>query len=188
MTRSLKVIVGAVVVLSLLVLGLYAYRTSMLFGARTAEGFRLLTAMPGATGFEPTIMPSGPVLANKSTSDLDVDFGYKVGATAYSYSLALSFPANDDHGTAKVVARHAGNSVTLDAPAVRRWDEPRKGYAVALVEDFGAPPGVPSLCIKAVIGPSEARVDLKDGSICIAQRDRAGACHPETLACGLIRQ
>ncbi len=188
MTRSFKVIGGAVLVPLLLVLGLFAYRKLMLFGDRTAEGYELLTAMPGATGFEPTILPSGPVLENQSTGDLAVNFGYKVGTTAYSFSLALSFPDKDEHGKAKVIARHATQSASVDATAVRRWDEPRKAYAVALIDDFGSPPGVPSLCIKAVIGPSETRFDLKDGSICIAQRDRAGHCHPETLACGLMRQ
>ena len=188
MTGSFKVIGGAVLVLLLLVLGLYAYRKLMLFGGRTPEGYELLTAMPGATGFEPTALPSGPVLENESTSDLAVNFGYKVGTTAYSYSLALSFPGGDEHGKAKVIARHAAHSASVEATAIRRWDEPRKAYAVALIDDFGSPPGVPSLCIKAVVGPSQARFDLKDGSICIAQRDRTGQCHPETLACGLIRQ
>ena len=188
MTRPFKVIGGAVAVLVALVLGLYATRKLLLFGGRTAEGYQLLTAMPGATGFEPAALPAGPVLENQSTGDLAVNFGYKVGATAYSYSLTLSFPAKDDHGQARLIARHADTSVSIDASAMRRWDEPRKAYAVALIDDFGAPPGVPSLCIKAVIGPSQTRLDLKEGSICIAQRDRAGACHPETLACGLIRQ
>ena len=74
---------------------------------------------------------------------------------------------------------------------MRRFDEPRHAYAVALSGSFGAPsrggPVVPALCIKAVIGPSKADYDLTGASICVAQRDAAGECHPETLACGLIR-
>ena len=87
-----------------------------------------------------------------------------------------------------MTVRHSNRSASVESVAVRRWDEPRKAYSVALQNRFDLEPSVPALCIKAVIGPDEASYDLKNGSLCIAERDGNGTCHPETLACGLIRQ
>lgn len=188
MPRSLKLIGGVLALVVILVAGLYAYRSIMLWDGRTPEGYQMLTVVPNAAGFEPASLPSGPVLENQSTSDLALNFGYKVGGIPYSYSLVLTFPAKADQGHATVTVRHATRSASVESSAVRRWDAPRKAFAVALEGGFDKEPNAPALCIKAVIGPSQTSYDLKDGSVCIAQRDTAGGCHPETLACGLIRQ
>ena len=187
MSRPFKLIGGAIALVVLLVAGLYAYRSLMLYEGRTPEGYQMLTAMPGAASFEPQALPQGPVLENQSPRDLAVNFGYKVGGIPYSYSVALSFPDKGNAGKATVTVRHATRDASVESPALRRWDEPRKAYEVALADRFEIEPAVPALCIKAVIGPDPANYDLKDASICIAQRDAAGTCHPETLACGLIR-
>ena len=188
MIRTLTWIGGLTALLVVLVAGRYAYRTLMLWDGRTPEGYQMLTAMPGASGFEPKALPAGPRLENQSTTDLAVNFGYKVGDTPYSYSLVLRFPQGANDGQATLTVRHATRSASLDAAAVRRWDEPRKAFSVALTDTFAVQPAVPALCLKAVIGPRQAGYDLKDASLCIAQRDGSGACHLETLACGLIRQ
>ena len=188
MSRPLKLIGGAAVLLILLVAGRYAYRVLMLWDGRTPEGYQMLTALPDTPGFEPKIMPAGPVLDNQSTTDLAVNFGYNVGHIPYSYSLALAFPPSSDTGHATLTVRHATRSASVETDVSRRWDEPRKAYAVALTGTFAIDPAVPSLCIKAVIGPSQKNYDLKEASLCVAQRDTAGTCHPETLACGRIRQ
>jgi hypothetical protein len=187
MTRTLTLIGGLVVLMAALVAGLYAYRSLMLYDGRTPEGYPMLTALPGSQSFEPINLPKAPVLENQSTSDLAVNFGYKVGGIPYSYSLELAFPPGATAGRAKVTARHATRSATIDAPANRAWDEPRKAYAVALEDKFDIDPAVPALCIKAVIGPRDVGYELSGASLCIAQRDNRGTCHPETLACGLIR-
>lgn len=188
MSSRLKPIVYVLGLLIVLVVGLYVYRTVMLWDGRTPEGYKLLTAMPDAMGFEPTDLPKGPVLENQSTSDLAVNFGYRVGDIPYSYSLVLAFAPQGMDGHATVTARHSTRSASVETATVRRWDAPRKAYAVALHEKFNIQPTVPSLCIKAVIGPDPSNYDLKDGSICVAQRGTNGDCHAETLACGLIRQ
>ena len=188
MTRTLTLIGGLVALMVVLVAGLYAYRSLMLYEGRTPEGYPMLTAMPGSESFEPAKMPAQPVLANQSASDLAVNFGYKVGGIPYSYSMELAFPPKSDSGEAKVTVRHATRNATVATPATRRWDAPRKAYSVALEDKFDIDPAVPALCIKAVIGPSETNYDLKGASLCIAQRDIKGICHPETLACGTIRQ
>ncbi len=188
MTRTLTLIGGLVVLMVVLVAGLYAYRSLMLYDGRTPEGYQMLTAFPGSESFEPASLPNGPMLMNQSASDLAVNFGYKVGGIPYSYSLELAFPPKSDDGQAKVTVRHATRSATIDTPTTRRWDAPRAAYAVALEDKFDVDPAVPALCIKAVIGPSDTGYDLKGASLCIAQRDVKGVCHPETLACGLIRQ
>lgn len=188
MTRPIKLIGGAIALLILLVAGLYAYRSLMLWAGRTPEGYQLLTVIPNSESFEPKALPPGPVLENQSASDLAVNFGYKVGGIPYSYSLELSFPEKADQGRAKVTARHANRGGSVEAATTRSWDAPRKAYAVALQDKFDIDPAVPALCIKAVIGPTDTRYDLKGASLCIAQRDVKGTCHPETLACGLIRQ
>ena len=183
-----KSILGVVLLFGVLVSGLYGYRSLMLWGGRTPEGYQLLTPMPGATGFEPSTQPSGPVLESQSSSDLAVNFGYKVGGIPYSYSLVLDFKRDADQGHAILTVRHSNRSASSESDTVRHWDEPRKAYAVALADAFSLEPKAPALCLKAVIGPSKTRYDLADGSICIAQRDATGECHPETLACGIIRQ
>lgn len=188
MTSRLKPIVSVLGLLVVLLGGLYVYRALMLWDGRTPEGYQLLTAVPDSMGFEPTELPKRPVLENQSTSDLAVNFGYRVGNVPYSYSLVLAFAPKGTDGHATVIARHATRSASIETATARRWDEPRKSYAVALQEKFDIQPSVPSLCIKAVIGPDQSNYDLKDGSVCVAQRDGHGGCHPETLACGLIRQ
>ena len=188
MARPLKGILGVVALLILLVAGLYAYRSLMLWDGRTPEGYQLLTAIPGAESFEPKTLPSGPVLDNQSTTGLTVHFGYKVGGIPFSYALDLAFPPKSGQGQAKLTALHANRVGTVETATTRLWDAPRKAYAVALEDKFVLDPPVPSLCIKAVIGPNNAGYDLEHASLCIAQRDARGTCHPETLACGLIRQ
>lgn len=188
MTSPLKLIVGALALVLVLVAGLYGYRSVMLWNGRTPEGYQMLTSVPNAAGFEPAALPKDPVLENQSTSDLAVNFGYKVGGIPYSYSMVLTFPAKSAEGHATVTVRHATRTASVETNALRRWDEPRKAYSVALQDRFDIDPAVPALCIKAVIGPNNDSYDLKDGSVCIAQRDANGGCHPETLACGLIRQ
>ena len=203
MRRPLRLAGAVVLLFVLLVGGLYAYRSLMLFDGRTPEGFQLLTPMPNSAGFEPAAQPRGPVLANRSASGgLAVDFGYKVGSIAYSYALTLDLPRDGrqgdasqgdasqgdaSQGEAEVTARHANRTASSRTAAVPRWDEPRQAYAVALTETFDTEPKVPALCFKAVVGPSLQHLDLAHASICIAQRDMQGQCHPETLACGLIR-
>lgn len=187
MRRVLATLGALAALIVVLVAGRYAYRSLMLFDGRTPEGFELLTRMPGAAGFEPTALPPGPRLENQASGSLDVEFGYKVDAIPYSYSLDLAFPASAQEGKASVTVRHATRSQTVTMKAVRRWDTPRGAYAVALEPVFDMQPSVPALCIKTVIGPSLATLQLKDGSICVARRDRDGQCHPETLACGLVR-
>ena len=88
---------------------------------------------------------------------------------------------------ATVTARHAGKIAKSETPALRLWDTPRDGYAVALKDSFDMDPAVPALCLKALIGPAKVGYDLKGASLCVAQLDGAGTCHPETLACGQIR-
>ena len=187
MTRVFKLVVGAGALAAVLVGGLYGYRSLMLYDGRTPEGYPLLAAVTGGESFEPPTRPTAPVLENQSTGDLAVNFGYRVADISYSYSLALAFPNGSEQGQAKLIARHDTRSATLDVPVVRRWDEPRHAYEVALADRFAIDPAVPALCLKAVIGPSLATYDLKDASLCIAQRDSGGGCHPETLACGAIR-
>ena len=86
-----------------------------------------------------------------------------------------------------ITAQRDGHSASTDTAAVRRLDEPRKAYSVALSDKFMLSPPVPGLCIKAVVGPDLDHIDLKDGTICVARRDADGNCHPETLACGHLK-
>ena len=188
MAGPLRLVLGGVLLFGVLVVGLYAYRSLMLWGGRTPEGYQLLTPMPGSTGFEPSAQPSGPVLESQSSTDLAVNFGYKVGGIPWSYSLVLEFKRDADKGRAILTVRHSNRSASSESETVRRWDVPRKAFAVALADTFDIEPKAPALCLKAVIGPNKTRYDLSDGSICIAQRDASGQCHPETLACGIIRQ
>ena len=188
MSRPIKLVGGAVVLMVVLVAGIYAYRSLMLWDGRTPEGYQLLTPMPGAAGFEPTEQPKGPILENQSSSDFAINFGYKVGGIPYSYSLVLDFPRDADDGQAVVTVRHSNRSASSKSATARRWDEPRKAFAVALTDAFEIDPKAPALCLKAVIGPSKTSYDLKNGSLCVAQRDSSGQCHPETLACGLLHQ
>jgi hypothetical protein len=187
MFRSFKLIGGLIALVIVLVGGLYAYRSLMLYEGRTPEGYQLLTAVPGSLSFEPETLPQDPVLENQSAHDLGLNFGYKVGGIPYSYELNLRFSDSGDQGHATVTVRHATREASAETGAVRRWDEPRKAYAVAIQDKFDMQPAVPSLCIKAVIGPEIKSFDLRNASICVAQRDGTGTCHPETLACGLIR-
>lgn len=188
MSRPLKLIGGAIALVVLLVAGLYARRALMLYDGQTPEGYRLLTALPDAESFEPKTLPDGPVLENQSPSDLEVNFGYKVGGIPYSYTMALRFRGSGDDGRATVTVHHGARDASVETNVVRRWDAPRDAYAVAVEDKFDIiQPPVPSLCIKAVVGAQTKSYDLKAASICVAQRDGTGTCHPETLACGLIR-
>ena len=187
MPRTLKTVAVVVLALILVVGGLVAWRIVVRGTRSTPEGFAMLTPVPGATGFEPRDRPSGPVLQNRDPGSLAVDFGYKVGGVPYGYSLALTFAPGAEQGRASIAVHHDGRTASTDSEAVRRYDEPRKAYAVALSDKFMISPPVPALCIKAVVGPDLTRYDLADGTICVAQRDAGGACHPETLACGLLR-
>ena len=186
MSRTPKTAALAVLVLILVAGGLVAWRT-IVRGRNTPEGYALLTPVPGSAGFEPRKRPSGPALKNTGPSALKVDFGYEVGGTPYGYSLALAFAPGASEGRATVTVHRDGHDASTEGAAARRWDEPRKGYAVALSDKFMISPPVPALCIKAVLGPDLARYDLDDATLCVAQRDGGGACHPETLACGLLR-
>ena len=159
----------------------------MLSQGRTPEGYALLTALPGSASFAPAELPAHPVLENSSPDDLVVDFGYRVGGISYSYTLALAFPPGGDQGEARVTARHASRAASVEAATTRLWDAPQDAYAVALQDTFDIDPAVPSLCIKALIGPRRTGYDLAHASLCVAQRDGKGNCHPETLACGQIR-
>jgi hypothetical protein len=185
MSRPLKLLGGALALVILLAGVLYAYRSMMLAEGRTPEGYKLLTAAPAA-GFEPSGLPQRPILANTASQGLAIDFGYVVGGIPYSYSLTLRFEGSDA-GRATVTARHATREASVETPAVRRWDAPRRAFAVALQDRFDLEPAVPALCIKTVIGGDSAPLDLRDASLCVAQMDATGACHPETLACGTIR-
>jgi hypothetical protein len=187
MSRLLKLVGSLVLLVVVLASALYAYRSLMLFEGRTPEGYQLLTAVPGSDGFEPKVLPKEPVLENQAVGSLAFNFGYKVGNTPYSYSVALNFPGQGETGKATVTVRHGTRDASVETNVVRRWDEPRQAYSIALQDKFDVEPAVPSLCIKAVIGPNTANYDLNSASVCIAQRDVSGNCHPETLACGLIR-
>ncbi len=186
MSRSLKTVALALLVVILIVGGLVAWRV-VVRGTRSPEGFTLLTPVPGATGFEPKDRPSGPVLRNRAPGSLAVDFGYKVGGVPYGYSLALTFAPGREQGRAVVTVHRDGRTASTDSEATRRYDEPRKAYSVALSDKFMISPPVPALCIKAVVGPALARYDLADGTLCVAQRGADDTCHPETLACGVLR-
>ncbi len=188
MTGLIKVLAGVALAIAVLLGGLYALHSLMSVNGRTPEGYKLLAAVPGAAGFEPGTMPAAPVLENQSATDLAVNFGYRVANIPYSYSLDLAFPKGGEQGHAKLIARHATHSATVDVPVTRRWDAPRGAYQVAVQDRFDIDPPVPALCLKAVIGPNLATYDLGSASVCIAQRDSKGDCHPETLACGQIRQ
>ncbi len=187
MARFLGLIGLVVLAVAVVATAFYAYQALMLRAGRTPEGYQILTVVPGASGFEPSRLPDGPVLESQSARDLALNFGYAVGGVAHAYSLVLAFPRESETGRAVVTARVAGRSASSECEATRRWDEPRHAYSVALSETFTDGPDVPALCMKAVIGPSKAGYELKDASICVARRDAAGQCHPETLACGLIR-
>lgn len=187
MSRTLKIIAAAVLVVILVVGALVAWRVLLRGSRESKTGFALLTPMPGAIGFEPKERPSGPVLRNRAPASLAVDFGYKVGGVPYEYSMTLAFQPGAEQGRASVMVHRDGHDASTDSDAVRRFDEPRKAYTVALADKFMITPPVPALCIKAVVGPDLARYDLADGTICVAQRGTDGTCHPETLACGLLR-
>ena len=191
MPRWLGLVGAAVLAVAVVAFGLVGYRAMMRWTGRTPEGYQILTAVPGASGFEPAKLPAGPVLESQSSRDLALNFGYRVAGVAHAYSLVLDFPRDAEEGHATLVARIGRRSLTCESGAVRHFDEPRHAYAVALAGSFKGFPregaAVPALCVKAVIGASKADYDLADASICVAQRDAAGECHPETLACGLIR-
>ena len=188
MTRALKLAVALGVLVVVLVAGIYGYRALMLSQGQTPEGYQLLTSLPGAISFAPEHPPAEPVIEAKTDSKLAVDFGYRVAGISYSYALSLDFPPGSDQGKATVVARHANREGSTETSVTRLWDAPRDAYAVALQDTFDIDPAVPSLCIKAVIGPKREGYDLSHASICVAQRDGKGNCHPETLACGQIRE
>jgi hypothetical protein len=82
-----------------------------------------------------------------------------------------------------------GTNADLDPfPVERHFSDSRKAYLIAVSHDLSKmTPAVPSLCVRAVLGPSKTRFDLSDASLCVMQRDQDGRGHPATLACGVIR-
>ena len=139
-------------------------------------------------GSEPVTIPAAPVLRNNATppGHLALEFGYKVGAIAYTYRLGLAFDADADRGTMDFGV--AEGRATASVPVTRRWSESRHAYFVATSHDFADGASSPNLCIRAVLGPSKAALDLAGASLCVMQRDADGRCHPATLACGQVRQ
>lgn len=187
MSFNAKVAAGVLLTAILLAGGLLAYRLASPRREALPDGYAMLTPVPGSSGFEPTQRPEAPVLRNRAPGSLAIDFGYAVGGVPYAYTLSLSFPAGAAAGRALLSVHRGGSSASTDSQAFRRWDEPRAAYAVALSDKFMTVPPMPGLCLKAVLGPALTRYDLADGTLCVAQRDGGGACHPETLACGLLR-
>ena len=152
-----------------------------------SEVLRATRAEDGGT--EPVALPDGPVLRNTSRDPgrMVVDFGYRTGAGAFVYRLGLAFAGEAETGTMDLgVPRGATDSLD-QFPAERRWSGSRGAYLVAVSHALARRPAVPSLCVRAVIGPTKAGFDLHDASLCVMQRDGDGRCHPTTLACGLIR-
>jgi hypothetical protein len=140
-------------------------------------------------GTEPVSIPERPVLKNSAREPgrLAVDFGYAIGKTTYGYRLALAFAPDVANGTMDLGAAR-GKAERLDQfTADRRWSETRKAYLVAVSHDL-TKYDVPSLCVRAVIGPDATRLDLSQASLCVMQRDQDGRCHPSTLACGMLRE
>ena len=182
-----KLAVGACVILAVGG-GLIAVRRSRTAPEAPSPAETLAATQPADGGSEPLNVPATPILRNAATTPgrLAVSFGYKVGATSYAYRLGLAFDQDADRGTIDVGV--AGRDAAEATPVTRRWSESRHAYLVATSHDFaeGSVPA-PNLCIRAVIGPSKAALDLGGASLCVMQRDGDGRCHPATLACGQIR-
>jgi hypothetical protein len=189
MISNLK-LAAALCLLFLVVAGsALVYRNTRPPSAAIADAATTLTATQAEDGgTEPVALPATPVLKNNAADPglLDVTFGYKVGSKAYAYHLALAFAPDADKGTMDL---ETPQGKTADAfPIERRFSETRKAYLIAVSRDLGAMvPAVPSLCVRAVVGPSKTSFDLGDASLCVMQRDQDGRCHPTTLACGLLR-
>ncbi len=189
MKPFLKLAIGACLVLAL-GLGLLATRRyrSVPVVPDPAEVLTAVKAQDGGT--EPDALPVSPVLKNKKVEpeQATFDFGYRIGATTYAYRLGLAFGADTEAGTMALGALRNGADGVDTFPVTRRWSESRHAYLVAASHDFagsGAP--VPNLCIRAVLGPSKAALDLQGASLCVMQRDGDGGCHAATLACGQLR-
>jgi hypothetical protein len=191
MTSNLK-LAAALCLLFLFVAGsALVYRNSRAPLATAADPATTLSPTKAEDdGTEPVALPATPVLKNNAADPglLDLSFGYKVGSTAYAYHLSLAFPADADKGTMDLAPPTGKTADAAAFPVERRFSESRKAYLIAVSRDLGAMvPAVPSLCVRAVVGPSKAGFDLSDASLCVMQRDQDGRCHPTTLACGLIR-
>jgi hypothetical protein len=171
--------------------GIVLYREVSVPAAAVVDPATILrAAQPVAGGTEPVALPAGPVLRNAAhdPNRVSVEFGYAVGGYPYAYSLSLAFSPDSDLGSMDIVP--AGHPVpTREAfPAERRWSETRKAYLVAVSHEIPARTArAPSLCVRAVLGPSRAELDLGKASLCVMLHDHDGRCHPSTLACGLIR-
>ena len=164
-------------------------RTPAVATADAAETLRPVQAQDGGT--EPAALPDAPVLKAvfSDPGHIRVDFGYApAGGNAYAYRLDLAFAPDADRGTMGLGARGGHARDPQPIPVERRWSESRNAYLVAVSRDLGAlTPPIPSLCIRAVLGPSRTQIDLGAASLCAMQRDPTGRCHPSTLACGLLR-
>ncbi len=181
-------IAGLGVILVLAVLGFVAYRSTMAPSEMVDAAEILSPVMAEDGGTEPSALPAAPVLKSSAREPgrAAFDFGYKVGKTTYAYRVALSFPPDVEKGTMDLgVAKDRSDSLD-QFPTDRHWSESRKAYYVAVSHDLKKY-DVPSLCVRAVIGPTMASLDLSQASLCVMQRDQDGRCHPTTLACGLLR-
>jgi hypothetical protein len=191
MTSNLK-LAAALCLLFLFVAGTaLVYRNTRQPSATSADAATVLSPTKAEEdGTEPVALPATPVLKNNAADPglLDLTFGYKVGATAYAYHLALAFAPESDKGTLDLAPSSGKIDDGASVPVERRFSESRKAYLVAVSRDLGKlAPAVPSLCVRAVVGPSKTSFDLSEASLCVMQRDQDGRCHPSTLACGLIR-
>lgn len=191
MTSNLKLAAGLCLLFLVVAGSALVYRSTRPPSATSADAATTLSATQAEDGgTEPVALPATPVLKNNAADPglLDVSFGYKVGNTAYAYHLALAFPADADKGTMDLAPAGGKSPAAATFPVERRFSDSRKAYLIAVSRDLGAmTPAVPSLCVRAVVGPSKASFDLGDASLCVMQRDQDGRCHPTTLACGLIR-
>ncbi|WP_158809513.1 hypothetical protein [Beijerinckia sp. L45] len=191
MTSNLK-LAAALCLLFLVVAGsALVYRNTRPPSATSADPATVLSATKAEDeGTEPVALPATPVLKNAAADPglLDVAFGYKVGSTAYAYHLALAFAPDADKGSMTLATPQSQPVDAVTFPVERHFSESRKAYLIAVSRDLGTmTPAVPSLCVRAVVGPSKTGFDLTDASLCVMQRDQDGRCHPTTLACGLIR-
>ena len=191
MTPNLKLAAGLCLLFLVVGGSALVYRGTRAPTAAVADAAITLSAARAEEGgTEPVALPSTPVLKNAATDpkSLAVDFGYKVGKTAYAYHLAFAFAPDADMGTMELAPTNGKAADLNPFPVERHFSESRKAYLIAVSHDLGTmTPAVPSLCVRAVVGPSKTSFDLRDASLCVMQRDQDGRCHPTTLACGLIR-
>jgi hypothetical protein len=139
MTSNLKRALGLCVLVLFVVAGVAAYRLTRPPTVAVADAAIVLTATAAEDGgTEPQAAPATPVLKNSSTdpSRLAVDFGYKVGGTAYAYRLGLSFTPDADKGTMDLGTPRGAAGDLDQFPVERHWSETRKAYLVAVSHDL----------------------------------------------------